>query len=158
MAFRSKTHLTKSQYGLNKTRTKTSTCPIIGEVWESSTDDSVLGGVSSIPITFQKQVDLSVSNSGTDGRSLDLPLEKLEFGSFGPGFLTQALYDVNINKDAMSTSQSHVNRSLHGDTSEATTNAILNSQGQGHSLNHKKSGPDGCEAILKGHHNDQNKR
>ena len=125
-------------------------------MWESSADNSVLRGLSSIPITSQKQIDLSDSNSGTAGRSLDLPLEKLEFGSFGPGFLTQGLYDVNINKDAMSTSQSHVNRSLHGDTSEVTTIAI--SQGQGHSVNHNKSGPDGCEAILKGHHDDQNKR
>ena len=159
MAFRSKTHLTKKQYGLNKTRTKTSTGPIIGEVWESSADDSVLGGVSSIPIIFQKQIDLGDSNSGTNGRSLHLPLEKLEFGSFGPGFLTQGLYDVNTNKDAMSTSQSHVNRSLHGDTSESTTTiAISISQGQGHSLNHNKSGPGVSKAILKGHRNDQNKR
>ena len=156
MAFRSKTHLTKKQYGLNKTRTKTSTGPIIGEVWESSADDSVLGGVSSIPIIFQKQIDLGDSNSGTNGRSLHLPLEKLEFGSFGPGFLAKGLHDANINKDGQFIFQSQ-QQLLHSDSS-LPIEGISISQAQLHPLNSSTSGSSSREVTSKGHHTDEPQR
>jgi hypothetical protein len=137
------------------------------------TDDSGAGSVLPSPtthaiddfsLTFQKQIDLIDTKSISDrspgivspsGTSKDLPLEELEFGSFGPGFWAKGLHDGNINKDEQSTFQSQ-QQHPHSDSTMRTGVSV--SQTEPHPVNSSTSGSSSREAISKRHHADEPQR
>ena len=100
--------------------------------------------------------DRSLGIVSPSSNSKDLPLEELEFGSFGPGFLAKGLHDANINKDGQFIFQSQ-QQLLHSDSS-LPIEGISISQAQLHPLNSSTSGSSSREVTSKGHHTDEPQR
>lgn len=125
--FRSRSHMPKKRDGTSKLRFRRSMDLKTGEQQQNLlTEDGVLqsptmGTVENFAHSPQRHVDNELSGdhrlmelsprsldstiSSASGNSRDLPLEKLEFGSFGPGFLAQGLQKASCNERAECVSQ-----------------------------------------------------
>eukprot|EP00250_Pteridium_aquilinum_P008497 c17993_g1_i1 orf=290-3292(-) len=125
--FRSKSHVPRKHDGSNKARPRKITDLKTGEQQQDLfTEDAALGNeLQSLPMNTadnfahspQRHVDSRLSGDQrlttmdwsprspdaaivpTSGNNKDLPLEKLEIGSFGPGFLAKGLQKISECKD-----------------------------------------------------------